>query len=76
MLSYESKLLKYYSQFSLPFIRYELHMVDGWALLAAAIENDGWLQFAGTVNKTEGGSFIAQEIESLKAEVRHLYTLS
>jgi hypothetical protein len=47
-------------------------MVDGWAYITAAMEKDGWLAFSGVERKSKG--YIAQEIDLLMSEAKHLYT--
>jgi hypothetical protein len=63
--------LRTYHQFSLEYIENDLSMAFGWALVAHAIENNGWLQFCGL--KRVGLGYIGQEIEKLKREYYEKY---
>ena len=65
-MEYVGKLLKYYPQFSLEFINYELNMDLGWALIGYATEQDSWLQFAGIKRISKGP--IAQEVDKLEKQ--------
>ncbi len=58
---YEGMLLKYYHQFSLEFIRYELPVAQGFAYIAIGMELDGWLQFSGKERTSK--AYIAKEID-------------
>lgn len=53
------------------FVLYRLPTRQGWAFLSAAVENDGWLQFAGVGRDSKG--YIAQEIAKLMKQAEHLY---
>ena len=56
---YVGQLMLWY-KFGLDYVLYELPMAQGYALRAVAMENDGWLQFAGVKKASEG--FIRQEV--------------
>lgn len=50
----------------LDYILHDLPMIQGWAFLAAATEQDAWLQFAGIKRTSKG--YIKQEIDKLVAQ--------
>jgi hypothetical protein len=52
--------LRYYPQFQLPAVQYELPMIQGWALLAYAKQSDAWAGY-----ELAGDGYIAQERERL-----------
>jgi hypothetical protein len=56
-------LLKTYPSLTRHHIDRELPMDEGWCLYAWALENDGWLQFAGIKRSSKG--YIAQETERI-----------
>jgi hypothetical protein len=56
-------LLRYYPQFTREYIEDALPLDEGWALLAVATENDGWLQFSGLKRTIPG--YMAQEIATI-----------
>lgn len=45
------------------YVLYDLQMCRGFVWYSYAMENDGWLQFAGVKRKSKG--YIAAEIEKL-----------
>jgi hypothetical protein len=62
-------LLKYYSGFTRKEVWEEIPMDEGYAYLAAAILNDGWLQFGGI--KIDGKGYVGQEAEKLIKIAKH-----
>ena len=59
---------------SIDYITYELDMSLGWALISWALENDGWLQFAGLKRSSKG--YIAMEVDKLEKEYFDKYPKS
>jgi len=55
--------MRYFPQFSRSYVEEELSMAEGWALLAGAIQGDGWLQFSGVQRKSPG--YVAQQISEI-----------
>ncbi len=69
-MHYNARLLKYYHQFSEDYVLDELSMARGWAYLAAALENDGWLAFSQV--KRDGKGYVAEEVSRLMQAAAHL----
>jgi hypothetical protein len=64
-------LLRYYQQFTKDYVENELPMIQGWAFLADAMENDGWLNFCGLTRVGDG--YVKQETRKLIDQVKHLW---
>ncbi len=70
-MNYVTRLMRYYPSFTEEYVIDILPIDKGWAFLAAAIDNDGWLQFAGI--KRSGKAYLAQEIDKLMKEAKEVY---
>ena len=64
LLDYVARLLKYYPQMGYEKVWFRFPMAKGYALIAAAALNDGWLQFSG-IELADGG-YIRQEMDKIK----------
>lgn len=53
------------------YVLYELPMIRGWVYYAYAMENSGWLNFAGV--KRQGAGYIKQQTETLMEQAKKHY---
>ena len=59
-LDYVARLCRSY-HWSKEYVLFDLPMSEGWALMAMAIEQDGWMQFSGVKRSVKG--YLGQEID-------------
>ena len=62
-MEYYAKYRKYYPADSHERVWYRLPMAQGYALIAAGMMNDGWLQFSG-VAMADGG-YVGEEVKRM-----------